>query len=473
MHVNEDFFEGLLSRLWPLQEVMLSDTIQFVQCDCIQTRPHKREREQLLQEIRSSILSQVDMMAYSWASYGEVMKGHVKGDDIGRMDVEFVRAFFDCGTVSRSGPRTAKIPPRLQDKDGFTSHFASSRRTSKPRDFILAWMPQFTFYTVPEKAKSMSFSQLFAECFRQILSQTTRIDYPPLLPGRLDTSLGIALPPDFEFTEPDLPKPDVPEPLYLGDLAKLFYGPSLIVKQGVEKRVPVGILRGYSVNVNEITDPSGSDVVRAIEMSKRNARAGWELARIGDPEREIWYPEIPSDELIFDIEDLNPAFAARGEPELLRKRVQFVLSLALHYFTIAPSDSQLDDVAAEIFRMATPRALLRLPAILINGLGITAFKWSKRNVRPVTVHFNSTKYLALVPHTVLDDECEYQYYLVATKETWVYTEGTRFALLAKRKRVVGPGSFVVCLFPPDIRIPRWNFWNRHASKLEKICIDTN
>lgn len=91
-------------------------------------------------------------------------------------------------------------------------------------------------------------------------------------------------------------------------------------------------------------------------------------------------------------------------------------------------------------------------------------------MRPVTVHFNDREYLGLVPHSVLDDDCEYQYYLVATKETWTYSEGKRFALLAKRKQVISPRSFVVCLFPPDIQVPRRNFCNRHAIKFEKIYI---
>jgi hypothetical protein len=117
-----------------------------------------------------------------------------------------------------------------------------------------------------------------------------------------------------------------------------------------------------------------------------------QVARIGDPEREIWYPEIPFHELIFDIENLTTAFSAGREPGLSLRRAQFVLSLALHYFTAAPIDNKLDDVAVQIFRVATPR-----------------------NVRPVTVHFSGREYLALVPHSVLDDDCDYQYYLVATK----------------------------------------------------------
>jgi hypothetical protein len=72
-HEGDDFKEGVLSRLWVLQEVMLSDTLQFVQCQpCRDTsenvRPFPDENSRTRAVTRLSI--ELDDLANSWVILG-------------------------------------------------------------------------------------------------------------------------------------------------------------------------------------------------------------------------------------------------------------------------------------------------------------------------------------------------------------------------------------------------------------------
>src|SRR5438046_10249982 len=54
-HKNEVFTEGVLSRLWVLQEIMLSDNIQFVHCQTIQKSTQHSEPEAMLTNLKLSL----------------------------------------------------------------------------------------------------------------------------------------------------------------------------------------------------------------------------------------------------------------------------------------------------------------------------------------------------------------------------------------------------------------------------------
>jgi hypothetical protein len=88
------------------------------------------------------------------------------------------------------------------------------RMTTHSRDFILAIMPQYEFYKVPETAKDMSFGELFVDCFQQ--GRKAGWDLHPLvfLPGVRSECC-------HEFSATD----NVPELIYLGDMTRLFLGP--------------------------------------------------------------------------------------------------------------------------------------------------------------------------------------------------------------------------------------------------------
>lgn len=121
---------------------------------------------------------------------------------------EFLHAFLTCGTISRTSvnPRPS-VPTKLD----LGLHFQSVRRTGNPKDFTLAVMPQYDFYTVPVDAKQMIFRELFVDCFQQ----GARADWGlwPLLAWLV-----------LDPTDALPPTDNIPEPVTLGDAVRLFLG---------------------------------------------------------------------------------------------------------------------------------------------------------------------------------------------------------------------------------------------------------
>ena len=162
-HKEEHFDDGVLSRLWPLQEIVLSDEVQFVRCEAVATdrlpKPFLKVNEP------HDLVSSLSTLTVAWDTYGldnDTNMWH----RIGTGKWDFVHAYFHLGKVSRTCIRnkTAQTP-RARD---ILLHLTSTRHTSKPRDFILAIMPQYAFYRVPKDARKMTFSELFLECCRQL-----------------------------------------------------------------------------------------------------------------------------------------------------------------------------------------------------------------------------------------------------------------------------------------------------------------
>jgi hypothetical protein len=114
------------------------------------------------------------------------------------------RRFFECGTASRVP--SSKSVPQIPFND-FVWDTTSPHRTSKPRDFILAIMPQYACYTVPINAKSVTFPELFIDCFSQLWMQNPDSELAPLVAG----NIGAKMTPDI-----------IPDPVFLSDVINYF-----------------------------------------------------------------------------------------------------------------------------------------------------------------------------------------------------------------------------------------------------------
>jgi len=210
VHKGIGFNEGALTRLWPLQEMMLSDKLEFVRCEATEV---VSEDESEYVSI-GDILISIKKLAFLWSMFGEsVTVGEFERR--ASTKIGFLNAFLNCKTVTRPVPDTSEIAgPNL--RDGF--HLSNSGRvTTKARDFILATMPQYSFYTVPKNAKEMTFKDLWIDCCNQ-LAANRQYWFRPFFIDRFDIrdQDGIAM---FGM--------DIPEPTRLGDLVKLFNGPTL------------------------------------------------------------------------------------------------------------------------------------------------------------------------------------------------------------------------------------------------------
>ena len=206
--------EGVLTRLWVLQEVILSDNIQFVRCRDSKEKPRVKPISDLaVNHLMHSLLS----LAHAWASHEQDRNSDTCAQRNTRRG--FLHAFLNNGATSRK-LRTGNLTQHNKALD-LSIHWSCTRRTSKPRDFILAIMPQQSWYIVPRRAKCMTFGELYLDCCHQ--AEKNNVNLVTLVTvGRATSSLL-----DMILT-PLPPTDNIPTPTCLGDLVKLFNGPRLV-----------------------------------------------------------------------------------------------------------------------------------------------------------------------------------------------------------------------------------------------------
>ncbi|KAG7126267.1 hypothetical protein HYQ44_001307, partial [Verticillium longisporum] len=174
----------------------------------------------------------------------------------------------DTQAFSQYPPETkdslGKVSPPVPRARDLGLHLVSTRQTSKGRDFILAIMPQYQFYKVPTTARKMTFSELFLDCCHQLRSHNAGIA-PFLMDSEspLDGDVGTL-------------SCGVPEPVCLGDLAKLFNGP---VQRAPERSVvelltlqpqpaPTSVAKRQALELlRRVPDATPEDAVTALAVS--------------------------------------------------------------------------------------------------------------------------------------------------------------------------------------------------------------
>lgn len=424
VHDPDDFLDGILSRLWPFQEIMLSDNVQFVRCEQIGPRPNKTWTMGIA--IGNHIVS-LRSLCTAWVSYGN-STGINFNFSTGVVQ-RLLFAYIQSSDASRTP--ASKTSPTFPAYDGFMMQINSTRRATKSRDFILATMPQYSFYTVPPNAKTMSFAQLFVDCYQQLEAKQEDLELVPNVHGQLDIAQGIVRVTDNIHV--------VPEATVLGDVVKLFYGPKLQKWKRSRGDVPVGPFWGRKVVVNQATDISQSDTIYYIGESIHRSAVLWAAATHGDLPESCTGPNQPPDGVL--------------EPTDLR-----AVAEGLYALSLSGGDreyiSSIEDYA---FRSANPESILRLAALIVCGYGVNAFEWSQRSLKPVLVKFRGKTFLGLVPHSTL--EGEYKFYLVKADRSWAYLKWKPFALVAWKQKEEAD-SYILCPFSQDENWIGRKFWRR-------------
>lgn len=254
--------KAVLTRLWPLQETILSDCFQFAGCDTIVEDSEESEAGLSKtpswdpSEITWSIFAHLSGMAGAWYGYGTDITA--SADKV----LKFSLAFINCGNVSRC-PRDRSL--QFPTSSALKLDLHSSRRTSHPRDFILAIMPQYGFYTVPLSAKKMTFSELYRDCFQQGTSAGFKL--APLL---------VAPVPHMGHVIPTRTLDIIPNPACLGDLVRLFLGPTQYTKSTEGDRTP----KTHKVDVQIINTSDVVEARRIIMESIACNKSSWANFRI-------------------------------------------------------------------------------------------------------------------------------------------------------------------------------------------------
>lgn len=273
-HLHEDYkahpngcLESWLDRLWPLQEVLLSDRLQFTCCE--DWEPPRREEFFSYRDITdfSHLNDALNMLSLSWAEYCADRK--LDWEELPNPDA-FIRAIFTSGSVER--PRTIQ---KLKDiglgmNTMFPLHYGSTRVTSKPRDFILAMLPPFEWYTPPKNAAQLTFGQLFVDSCEQA-ARAGYPFYPKITKGMTEVTGYLA--------DSVLPSENIPTPQSLGDFIKLFGGSQSVLKP---KTCRVGLLVDSFVAKDAFTIPEMDIALRMIERSMRFNKYLWSSAYKGE-----------------------------------------------------------------------------------------------------------------------------------------------------------------------------------------------
>ena len=229
---------------------------------------------------------------------------------------------------------------------------------------------------------------------------------------------------------------DMPEPIFLADLVKLFYGPWFINRdrsigdQGWVQQVQVELASKWSK----------FDIKRLIQQSFHMSSIVWPNALGGD------LREFTSKRYTSSFQ--SPRSTGHSSGTDTRFSAEFINAVQALWTTLA--ESRGSDLGAETALQTIGfEAILHLAALINCGLGASAFEWSKSSLTPVIVKFNGQSFIGLVPNLVFH-ESRYLFFLVEV-DRYRATQRTtrRFSLIAWNPKGL-PESYTVCLFPPDI-----------------------
>lgn len=422
-HAGVNFKEGALTRLWLLQEVLLSDTIQFERCDTLGEIQVRRvedpPRDQFERYIACTwtaelLVREIPALALTWAS-------HAIDDltiDLGPAVHDFIRAFLRLETVSRSHRVQLQIP-RVFDLHQFNS---SVRQTGTARDFILATMPQFRFYSQPQNAKDKSFGELFVDCYRQL--QQAQVDGLRPLLGQIRQGIS-------EATD------NIPTPKYLGDMVKLLTGPKLT---GTPISVEVSVVTGEPEEWFSVLLPQ---VLRCARFSE----ARWKLAMLGEfqnianEKNDIYGSD---DDLFTEGYQLPP-----GERHTLLEmytswRIMFMF-LKMIQSDATDEQIQKEFVNAPAFSLvlmySSFKFMVRLMTLVSCGMGISALEWVEENMTLLVVKVSAGPFmLGLAPKGTEG----YNFYLVESQTPENSRSSRNLTLIAKHPQTE---VITLCLFP--------------------------
>lgn len=324
-------------------------------------------------------------------------------------------------------------------------------------------MPQYGFYTVPANAKSMTFSTLLLDCFRQLEAGAS--DLSPNIPGQLTAKQGVA----------SVNPHDVPEPRLLSDFAKLFLGPKLsadLVYQRSQPRdtesVATTTIRrnlsiykevyAYEVAITP-TNVTWSDAIRYISQSKHQSRGVWSFASMGDLCAPMLEGKSNDSALVVDLDDFVVPGWASLQPSKQIRLLQKAHYDILRVMWCLSKEAPTEGVSDFITRTLKPDVLIQIAALINCGLGSSAYLWSRKSMKPVIVHFMDRDYLSLVPVRVMEKAELHDFYLVELKYATPF--GAVLVLLARLKEWTSQEDIVQCLFPVGIDLSGLRiFWKR-------------
>ena len=407
--------DGILTRLWPLQEIMLSDNLQFIRCNGIEGFHSKTNGLGNDRAIR--MLKNVFNLAFNWKLYRtNAPYNGLNGKDI----MPFVKAFIENGSVTRA-------PIRDKNDDEYISavvpYCHTPRRTTKARDFILAIMPQCYWYTVPSEAKRMTFGRLFFDMCVQAKKAGDE-HFSPLITNRTPLMVDIIFDPT--------PTEDVPTPQTLFEFMSLLVG----LQSGI-RLLPLPVhLAVYSVEIrNALEDLNLPNAFDVIASTMRLSSPLWQSTLVAND----------TEDGLLAIRGRNPAeWDINWHRDYFKiLSLFFQLGLTAANMISAGSRNCIEAVRRHLertFIREDLHCLLRLASSVSCGFGIDTSNWSIQKLTPILITFRGSTVLALAYKTLVNQRS-----LGQCKFSLLDIEGAKI-LVAKEERTSG---YIKCFYPSN------------------------
>ena len=438
-HRDDDCDEGVLTRLWPYQEILLSNKVQFVRCERISSTsdpPAKKIKAFPETAIIDSLIS----TAIIWTSYGEE-----DGDDYADLYyADFIDAFFGLGTVERTNARGILEFPLAQE---FAMIMNNKRRTTKGRDFILAIMPQFSFYTVPRNAKDITISALFFDCIRQ-LSGIGHVMAPLIIRRTIN----------FIESNTRIWETDIPEPSSLGDFVKLLHGPRISYK-------PRSIVPLYAASVRPVSDIAEMEDVIGSDSNEELLNVSRAMMTI-----HLVVRQMSLSQQLFQIANGELMHIAQsGTAEGISSQERFIDAVETLLIIAHLHEQGLDgqeiavyneyELITRLTEEPNREAILLLAAMIACNIGLGAFDWTQENLQLLRIDLpypgRRHSALALVSRA---HSLNNSFFLTDGGQFSMRMGGAdtfkRWALFSTKQ--LESGELDMCIFPLEVRFRQWD-----------------
>lgn len=442
--------DGILTRLWPLQEILLSNNLHFVQCNVAIPEPFKEiDFFRLYVRVTSTFMT-LRRLATSWRNHGDE-RASAPLKDLRN----FVRAFVMGGTVSRPGTPQSNTDTLVH----LLSFENSPRRTTVPRDFILATMPQCHWYSVPANAKAMSFPEIFRDCATQALQANDVVIGPLVSAAKTNLMETICTP---------IAADTMPTPNCLSDFVRLLVGLQPAIRRWYHPRkvqqVDLHMIMGTTALI-----PALSLIRSTIERST----SMWDTTIIINTLPDMSFLtslQYPIKDWEFDQFSLlvlmftGNKMGVYGSGKVWDNIFRAIVSRTVHK-TSTDIDLQSgavqrwviverlwESVLENIMKMGTREidSLIRLAASISCGFDMDHDGWAKKNLTPVSVNIGNREVICLVYSNLLEEyrrrECLFH-----------IIECNGAVLLVSERPKYSAAPYLQCFWPGD-----WKIWTETA-----------
>jgi hypothetical protein len=235
-HMRGSHSQGIqelwMERNWPLQELLLSNTVEFAVCKEVSKETPGRSRRWESMPSTSAFdtikarttLMDLASLAETWVGLSAREPDSPRRIQEINLIEDFLEALRENGRVTR--PSTQEWNPSLFHQLSRSSN--STRQSGKSRDYVLAVLPQFAWYQLPTNVKSMGFGPVYQDAILQIGEKYCGNPQQEELPSgnskiRTKITEGLLCGLSVDHRSSFQPSSDVPNPECLGDVCKLMH----------------------------------------------------------------------------------------------------------------------------------------------------------------------------------------------------------------------------------------------------------